>query len=199
VNALSDDGAVEQYWPPAQEQMPDMVLIARMSGATESLPTAAKSISESLDLKLLPEIRQIKSLYLDNVLQVEQAAGAVTLIGLMALVLAGVGVIGLVSFTVWQKTKEIAIRTALGASRYNVLKIILQQFSWPVVIGLFVGTGVAAGVSKILRRALYGISNLDPISYAGAIGFLVAILAVAALAPARRALRVNVSKALHYD
>jgi ABC-type antimicrobial peptide transport system permease subunit len=110
-----------------------------------------------------------------------------------------VGVIGLVSFTVWQKTKEIAIRTALGASRYNVLKIILQQFSWPVVIGLFVGTGVAAGVSKILRRALYGISNLDPISYAGAIGFLVAILAVAALAPARRALRVNVSKALHYD
>jgi ABC-type antimicrobial peptide transport system permease subunit len=199
VNALSDDDAVEQYWPAAQEQMPDMVLIARMSGATESLPTAAKSISESLDLKLLPEIRQIKSLYLDNVLQVEQAAGAVTLIGLMALVLAGVGVIGLVSFTVWQKTKEIAIRTALGASRYNVLKIILQQFSWPVVIGLFVGTGVAAGVSKILRRALYGISNLDPISYAGAIGFLVAILAVAALAPARRALRVNVSKALHYD
>jgi hypothetical protein len=69
VNALSDDGAVEQYWPAAQEQMPDMVLIARMSGATESLPTAAKSISESLDLKLLPEIRQIKSLYLDNVLQ----------------------------------------------------------------------------------------------------------------------------------
>ncbi|MGA8028267.1 MAG: ABC transporter permease [Bryobacteraceae bacterium] len=199
VNALSEDDAMEEYWPPAQEQMPGMVVMARMAGAVETLPSAAKSISESLDSKVLPEIRQIKSLYLDNVMQVERVAGVVTLIGLVALALAGVGVIGLVSFTVWQKTKEIAIRIALGASRGNVLKIILRQFSWPVGIGLLAGAGIAAAASKILRHGLYGISNLDPISYAGAIGFLIATLAIAALLPARRALRVNVSKALHYE
>jgi predicted permease len=199
LNALNDDDALEEYWPAAQEQMPGMVVIARMEGAVESLPTAAKSISESLDPELFPEIRLIKALYADNVLQVERVAGAVTLIGLVALVLAGVGVIGLVSFTVGQKTKEIAIRIALGGTPSNVLKVILWQFSWPAVIGLFVGTAAAAAASNILRRALYGISNLDPIAYAGAVGFLVAILAVSALLPARRALRVNVSKALHYQ
>ncbi len=199
LNALSDDDAVEQYWPAAQDQLPGMVLMVRMAGAVESLPAAAKSISESLDPKLFPEIRQIRSLYRNNLMQIEQVAGVVTSIGLVALMLAGVGVIGLVSFTVWQKTKEIAIRIALGASNGSVLKMILRQFSWPVLAGLCVGTGTAAAMSKILRRALYGVSNLDPIGYAGAIGFLLTILVIAALLPARRALRVNVAKALHYE
>jgi predicted permease len=199
LNALSDDDAVEQYWPASQEQMPGMVLIVRTAGAAETLPATAKSISEGLDPKLFPEIRRIRSLYHDNVLQIEQVASIVTLIGLVAVLLAGVGVLGLVSFTVWQKTKEIAIRIALGARNREVLVMILRQFSWPVAAGLFVGTGIAAAASKILRRALYGISNLDPIGYAGAIGVLVVILAVAALLPARRALQVNVAKALHYD
>ncbi|MBV9500075.1 MAG: FtsX-like permease family protein, partial [Acidobacteriaceae bacterium] len=199
VNALSDDDAVEHYWPAARDQMPGMVLMVRVAGAVESLPAAAKSISESLDPKLFPEIRQMRVLYRENVLQVERVAGVVILIGFVALALAGVGIIGLVSFAVWQKTKEIAIRVALGAKPANVLEIILRQFSWPLAIGLFVGTGIAAAASKMLRHVLYGISNLDPISYAGAIGFLVAMLAMAAILPARRALRVNVSKALHYE
>jgi len=199
VNALSEDDAVEQYWPAAAGQMPGMVLMVRVAGAVESLPTAARSVSEGLDPKLFPEIRQIKLLYQDNMLVAERVAGAVTLIGLVALVLAGVGVIGLVSFTVWQKTKKIAIMIALGARPGNVLEIVLRQFCRPVAIGLFVGTGIAAAASKIMRHVLYGINNLDPISYAGAIGFLVAILSIAALLPARRALRVNVSKALHYE
>jgi ABC-type antimicrobial peptide transport system permease subunit len=130
---------------------------------------------------------------------VEQVAGVVTFIGLVALMLAGVGLIGLVSFTVRQKTKEIAVRLALGSSHTKVLKTILQQLFWPAAIGLFVGAGSAAAASKILRRALYGVSNLDPIGYLGAIGVLLAMLIVAALLPARRALQVNVAKALHYE
>ena len=80
-----------------------------------------------------------------------------------------------------------------------MLLMVLRQFSWPVAAGLFVGTGIAAAASKILRRALYGISNLDPVGYLAAIGLLLMILAIAALLPARRALRVNVAKALHYE
>jgi predicted permease len=199
VNALSDDDAVEEYWPAAQDQMPGMVVMARMTGRVEGLPAAAKSICESLDPKLFPEIRPIKALYADNVRQIEAAAGAVTLIGVMALVLAGVGLIGLVSLTVSQKTKEIAIRTALGASRSQVLKVLLRQFSWPVGLGLLIGTAVASASSQVLRRALYGVSNLDPIAYAAAVGFLLVTLAVATLLPARRALQLNLSKALHYE
>lgn len=199
LNALSDDDATEQYWPAAQQDMPSMVLMVRMAGAVESLPKAARAISEGLDPKLFPEIRQIRLLYRDNIWRVEQVAGVVTLIGLVALMLAGVGLIGLVSFTVRQKTKEIAVRLALGSSHTKVLKTILQQLFWPAAIGLFVGAGSAAAASKILRRALYGVSNLDPIGYLGAIGVLLAMLIVAALLPARRALQVNVAKALHYE
>ncbi len=199
VNALNDDDAVEQYWPAANDQMPNMVLIVRMGGAVESLPAVAKSISQSIDPRLFPEIRQIKTLYRDNVLIIEQAAAGVTLIGVVALLLAGVGLIGLVSFTVWQKTKEVAIRVALGATRGNVLKIILWQFTWPVTIGLLLGTALAAAASQLLRRVLFGVSNLDPIGYIAAIALLLLMLAFAALLPAWRALRINVSKALHYE
>ena len=69
----------------------------------------------------------------------------------------------------------------------------------PTVFGDDRGTGFAAAVSKILRRALYGISNLDPLGYGGAIGMLLVILAIAALLPARHALRINLAKALHYE
>ena len=67
------------------------------------------------------------------------------------------------------------------------------------MIGLVVGTAAAAASSNILRRALYGISNLDLIAYLGAVRFLLAMLVISALLPARRALHVNVSTALHYE
>jgi predicted permease len=199
LNALNDDDATEQYWPVSPDQMPGMVLMVRMAGAVESLPIAAKSISDSIDPKLFPEIRQIKALYRENVLGVERLAGVLTLIGLVAVTLAGVGVLGLVGFTVGQRTKEIGIRTALGARRGHLLKVVLEQFFWPALSGLLIGTGCAAAASQILRRALYGISNLDPLGYGGAIGMLLLILAIAALLPARHALRINLAKALHYE
>jgi predicted permease len=199
VNDLSNDDATEQYWPAQQEDMPEMVVIVSTAGAPDNLPPAAKSISESFDPKLFPEIRQMKLLYRDNVSTIERIATIVSLIGMVAVLLAAVGMIGLVAFTVSQRTKEIAIRLALGARRGRVLVAVLRQFLWPVAVGLVTGTGIAAALSKLLRKGLYGVSNLDPIGYAGAIGLLVAIVAVAAVLPARRALRLDIAKALHNE
>lgn len=199
LNALSDDDALEQYWPATQDQMAEMVLVLRTDGAGTDVPKAAKQISAGLDPKLFPEIRRIKTLYSDNAAQMAQLAGVVSLSGFVAVMLASVGVIGLVSFTVWQKTKDIAIRLALGASGRSVLQIILRQFFWPSAVGIVLGTSLAAMGSQILRRALYGVSSLDLMSYAGGIVFLLGVLALAAVVPARRALRVNVSRALHYQ
>ena len=115
VNALSEDDAVEQYWPAQQDDMPAMVVMVRFRGSPEQIAAAAKSISESLDPRLFPEIRQLKLLYKDNVSTIERVAAVVSLIGIVAVLLAGVGIVGLVGFTVSQRTKEIAIRMALGA------------------------------------------------------------------------------------
>ena len=199
INALSDDDATEQYWPAQPGDMPGMVVIARTAGDPDGLPLIAKSISEGLDPKLFPEIRQLKLLYKDSVGGIEKTAMAVSMIGMVAVLIAGIGIIGLVAFTVSQRTKEIAIRIALGAKRIQVLAAVLRQFTWPVLLGLVMGAGIAAAATKVLRKALYGISNLDPLSYIAGVAVLMAIVIVAALLPARRALHLDLAKALHYD
>jgi ABC-type antimicrobial peptide transport system permease subunit len=199
VNAMNDGDAMVIYQPAQTQDMPDMVVLVKSAGAPDGLTPMAKSLVESLNPKLFPEISLLKSGFRKDMEQVELVASVVTLIGLVAVALVGVGILGLVSFSVSQRLKEIAIRTALGAKNVQVLAAVLRQFVWPVAIGMAVGTGIAAAASKVLRIALYGVSNLDPASYAAAILVLVAIIGLAALLPARRALRLDMAKALHYD
>jgi ABC-type antimicrobial peptide transport system permease subunit len=142
----------------------------------------------------------MKVLYHDNVLElIENIAKAVTLTGLVAVLVAAVGIIGLVSFSVSQRMKEIAIRMALGATKVQLLAAVLRQFVWPVAIGMAAGVAISVAASRVLRVALYGVSNLDPASYTAAILVLLAILGLAALLPARRALRLDLAKTLHCD
>jgi predicted permease len=199
INALSEDDAAEMYWAAQPDDMPSMVIVAMTNGSASDIPARARSIGDSLDAKVVPEIRQLKALYRDNVAQVEKIATTVTLIGMIAVVLAGVGIVSLVTFTISQSTKEIAIRIALGANPVQILASILRQFSWPVAIGVLAGIVGTATLSQILRRVLYGVSNLDPLSYATAIAILLAIFAIAALLPARRALNLDLALALHQE
>jgi predicted permease len=199
INALNDDDAAEQYWPAQPDDMPGMVVIVRAAGEPGSLTPAIKSISEGLDPKAMPEIRQIKLLYREDVSRLEMIASAVSAIGLAAVCLAGIGIIGLVAFTVSQRTKEIAIRVALGARPSAVLAAVLRQYTYPVIFGMLAGGTLAAFASCVLRVGLYGVSNLDPASYALALGVLIVIVLAAALLPARRALRLDLAKTLHYE
>ncbi len=199
INALNDDDAAEQYWPAQPDDMPFMVVIVRAAGEPGSLAPAIKSISEGIDPKAMPEIRQIRLLYRENVSGLELIATAVSAIGFVAVCLAGIGLLGLVAFTVSQRTKEIAIRIALGARPGAVLAAVLHQYTWPVALGLLTGGIFAAFASRVLRVGLYGVSNLDPASYAAAIIVLLAIVLAAALLPARRALRLDLAKTLHYE
>jgi ABC-type antimicrobial peptide transport system permease subunit len=124
---------------------------------------------------------------------------AVSVLGASALLLACIGIVGLVAFTVSQRTKEIGIRMALGAKASHVLSVVLRQLSRPIIAGVLIGIGGAAGLSQILRRELYGISNLDPIAYLAAIGVFVATAVLTALWPARRALRIDPLQALRHE
>jgi len=199
VNAMNDGDTMETYEHAQISDMPDMVALIRTVGAPEGLVPGAKSIVQSLDPKLFPGISLLKEAFRKDMQQVELVATSVSLVGLVAVALAGVGILGLVAFTVSQRTKEIAIRMALGAKKIHVLASVLRQFAWPVAIGLLAGTGIAAALSTVLRRILYGVSNLDPASYAVAAFALVAIIGLAALLPARRALRLDLAKTLHYE
>jgi predicted permease len=199
INAINDDDAVEQYWSAQPDSLATMVLVVRAAGDPATLTPQIKAIAENLDTTVFPEIRQIRKLYHDNVATIEQVAAIVNIIGLVAVLLAAIGILGLVAYTVSQRTKEIAIRIALGARPASVLTAVLRQYSWPVAIGLLSGTASAAAASRLLRVALFGVSNLDPLSYAGAVAVLLTIVAGAALLPARRALHLDLAKILHYD
>jgi predicted permease len=199
VNAMNDGDAMEIYQPAQTVDMPDMVVLVKSGGAVDGLAPMAKSMVENLDPRLFPEISLLKSGFRKDMEQVEGAALAVTLIGLVAVALASVGILGLVSFSVSQRMKEIAIRTALGARNLQVLAAVLRQFLWPVVLGAAAGVGIAAAASRVLRIVLYGVSNLDPASYVAATLVLATIVFLSALLPARRALRPDVAKALHFE
>ena len=198
INALNDDDAAEQYWPAQPDDMPGMVVIVRATGEPGSLTPAIKSISEGLDPKAMPEIRQIKLLYREDVSRLEMIASAVSAIGLVAVCLAGIGLIGLVAFTVSQRTKEIAIRIALGARPGAVLAAVLRQYSWPVISACCSEPLPQLFGSRLLRVVLYGVSNLDPSAMQPRSSFS-RHRRIAALLPARRALRLDVARTLHYD
>ena len=189
----------ELYAPVRAQDMPEMSLVLKTSGAPGNLLPMLKATAESLDPELYPEINLLKSAFDEGAHSEEMLALMFSGIGAMAMLLAALGILGLVTYSVSQRTKEIAIRIALGAPAAQLLGSIVEQFRWPVTAGLAAGAAGATALSKVTQNNLHGISNLDPISYVAAISILVTSFAVAALIPARRALRVDVAQALHQD
>ena len=199
MNAIPDDDAVEVYYPIKPEDTPDLSILVKTLGDPNDIMPRLRSIVQADDPKLFPELTILKTAFNEWMKSVAMAISIISLVGVLAMLLAAVGILGLVAYTVTQRTKEIAIRLALGAPRFQVLSAVLRQFRIPVMIGLLLGVVSAATLSQILRGILSGISNLDPISYAAGIAVLLAVFAVAALLPARRALKLDVARALHEE
>jgi putative ABC transport system permease protein len=199
VVALENPDAVEVYFPLIADEIASMNVVVRSAAPTESLAPAVTAIARSLDPDIFPQVQVLKSAYHRKLDAAERGAMGASLLGLSALLIACLGIVGLVAYAVSQRIKEIGIRIALGAARGHVLLLVLRQFSRPVAVGLVLGLAGAAALSQILRRQLYGISSLDPAAYLAATAIFVVTVALAALLPARRALRIDPVKALRCD
>jgi predicted permease len=196
---LNNTDATEIYYPPTADNFPAMSVLLRAAGDPNTLTPTIKAIAGSIDTGLYPTITPLTAGFRKNVAQAEQFAAMVSLLGGIAIFLAVVGLLGLVSYAVSQRSKEIAIRLALGANRVAIFAAVLRRFAWPVLLGLVAGTAITAGLSQILRRVLYGISGLDPISYLGAMATLIAILAASASLPIRRAFQLDIARILQSE
>jgi predicted permease len=196
---LEDSDSVEIYLPIAPEDLPGTSVLVRTSGAPEDVARSVASTAKAVDPNTFPEVQLIKAAFRQKLRGAETSALAVSVLGSIADLLACLGIVGVVAYAVSQRTREIGVRMALGARPAHILAVVLRQFSRPVAAGLLVGVGGAAALSGLLRGQLYGISNLDPMAYLGAIGMFAMTVAGAALWPARRALRVDPMRALRHE
>jgi predicted permease len=196
---LNNTDATEIYYPPTDENLPGMFVLVKAAGAPAELGPAIRGITTGLDAKLFPTITPLKEGFHKNIALVEQITVIIGLLGGIAIFLAVVGLLGLVSYAVSQRTKEIAIRLALGAKRGEIFSTVLRRFAIPVAIGFVAGVGITAGLSQILRRMLYGVSGLDPVSYVSAMAALSMVLLAAGLLPIRRVLRIDIARILHSE
>jgi predicted permease len=196
---LNNSDATEIYYPPSADRLPGMSILVRTAGAPDDRLAAIKQVAGSIDPKLFPTITLLKAGFEKSIAQAEQVTTVISLLGGIAIFLAVVGLLGLVTYAVSQRTKELAIRLSLGADRMEIFSAVLRRFVWPVFTGLVMGVAMTAGLSQILRRGLYGVSGLDPLSYLAAIGLLLAVLTAAVLLPIRRALRLDIARILHSE
>jgi ABC-type lipoprotein release transport system permease subunit len=176
-----------------------MVALVRTSGPPEGLVRPIESTTRAIDPKLFPEVRLMKEAFRGKLQEAGYMAVAVIVPGCVALFLACAGILGLVSYAVAQRTREIGIRMALGARPSHIVAVVFARFSVPIVTGFLVGIGGAVALSQILRRVLYGVSNLDPVSYVAAVGVLSGAAALAILLPARQVLRIDPLRSIRHE
>jgi len=199
VAELEDHDSTEAYFLASAADIPSMVVLVKASGRPEELASALASVTKAVDPEIIPDIELMKTSFQNRLRGSQYSALSVSVLALIALFLACLGVVGMVAYAVSQRTKEIAIRMALGARPPHVFAIVMGQFARPVVMGLLLGVAGAAALSRVLRRILFGVGTLDPVAYLLAIGLCAAVVVLASFFPARRALLVDPMRSLRND
>ncbi|HSO74789.1 MAG TPA: ABC transporter permease [Blastocatellia bacterium] len=199
--ALEQQASLEMYFPIAQN--PDwgsLDLVVRTKLPVESLVASIRSALQAVD----PDLPNSEFQTLEQL--VDQAASprrfvTVLLAGfsLLALILASLGIYGVISYSVNQRTNEIGIRIALGAQRSAVLKLIIGQGAKLATIGLGLGLLAAFGLTRLLSTLLFGVSAIDPLTFVAIALLLTSVALLACYIPARRATKVDPMVALRYE
>jgi putative ABC transport system permease protein len=197
---LANPSRLEIYRPLSQGTPDEMDLIVKSRVDTASLTSSIRGVLNSIDRNQpISSISTMDQLVRDSVGSRRVTLILLGLFSALALVLAGIGIYGVIAYSVAQRTHEIGIRMALGAGRNDVLKMILLQGARIALTGLTIGMLAAGALTRYLEKLLFSVSPADPATFASA-GLVLALVALlACYIPARRTLRVDPTTALRHE
>jgi len=191
---------LDLYVPALQARIPAATFVIRTTGDPLAVVEAARRAIRSVDPGL--PIFSVRTMNEVTRSATSRNRFATTLLGLfsaMALLLAAIGVYGVLAYSVTARSREIGIRMALGAERNRVVGLVLRQGMVPIILGLVVGLAAAAAASRLLSGLLFGVGATDPTSFAGGAVALLAAGLLASWLPARRAAMVDPNQVLREE
>ncbi|HMF55794.1 MAG TPA: FtsX-like permease family protein, partial [Pyrinomonadaceae bacterium] len=199
-NSLGEDPKPAFYRPLLRDYSNNVTLVARTMGDPQAAIRGLRREIQNLDAALpLYNVETLTEHMNVPLFPARMAATVLGSFGVLALILATIGIYGVMSFVVAGRTREIGVRMALGAQRRDVLKLILRQGMMLALIGIGLGLLAAAAVSRIMGSLLYGVSPTDLVTFALIALLLAGVALMACLIPARRATRVDPMVALRYE
>jgi len=188
------------YLPIAQAPRRGVFVTVRTDGDPMSLIAATRQALRSVDAELpMNDVRTMEDRIADSIAAPRISVWVLSLFAALAMTLAAIGIYGVLSYAVAQRTREIGIRMALGASAGNVRRLIVRQGMTPAIVGLVLGLGGAFWATRLMERLLYGVTPSDPVTFVSVTAFLGFVAFLASYVPARRATRVAPTEALRYE
>jgi len=200
VRSVGESPRPYLHLPALQSPSRGVGLLVRTAGPSEAaLPMLRKAVLELDPEIVFTEDTPAEAIVATTVTPTRIGAVLLAAFGALALGLATVGLYGVVSYSVSRRTREVGVRMALGARPGDVLGLVLGQGLKLAGVGIAIGVVVSALVARVLESLLFGVSAVDPVSYAVAGLLLLAVAAAANAMPARRASRIDPMRALHYE
>jgi putative ABC transport system permease protein len=188
------------YVPFAQLPQASSAIVVRTSTDPSALASAVVARVRSIDPDEPPyDVRSLEQVISDSVSGVESSARMMMIFGFTALVLAAAGIFAVMSYSVTQRTHEIGVRMALGARRFDVLKLVVGKAITLATVGLAIGVSIALLLSHALSSVLFGVIRIDGIVFVLLTFMLAVVAALAAYIPARGATKVDPMQALRYE
>jgi putative ABC transport system permease protein len=188
------------YRPFAQNYSPVASLVVRTDGDPRGLISVVRREVAALDENLPPrDLQPLSETVSLASWSARTGAAVLGVFGLLGLVLAAIGIYGVMSYSVSRRTREIGLRMALGAETRDVIKLIFKQAMGLTLIGAVIGLMLAVAVTRLLASLLYGVTATDPATFAGVVVFVIAVAVLACYLPARRATKVDPMKALRCE
>jgi len=199
---LGLDTAVEPvaYWPHPELAFPGMTLMLRTHTGASAFAASARNVIHTLDPQQpIGEVSTMESLLSTSVARSRFSASLLTVFSIVALVMAAVGIYGVMSYSVLQRTHEIGVRMALGAQRFDVLKLIVGKGIVLGVIGVAAGLAASLGLTRLISTLLFEVTATDTVTFVAVSVGLFLVTLIAGYVPARRATKVDPLKALRYE